>query len=107
MTTDNFVCTLDAEDWQLYSDMKGAKGAASDLSGSLTGLINEAISSLKTEPLLSERKLARQIFRKMDEHFERLSAYGASDGEPSSVLAVEINEALRLKGEDRINGWGD
>lgn len=54
----DYTCNLSADGWQLYSDMKGAKAVAADLSGTLTVKVREAKAKLKSEPCLSEHKLA-------------------------------------------------
>jgi len=91
-----YTCTLDAEGWQSYSDMKGAKSVAADLSGTLTGLVQKAKARLKAEPCLSEHKLAEQIRNEMHKHMDRVSSMGFSDTEPQCVLVSELEEAFGL-----------
>jgi hypothetical protein len=93
----DYTCTLDPEGWQSYSDMKGAKAAAADLSGTLTGLVQKAKASLKAEPCLSEHKLAERIRDEMHQHMERVSSLGFSDTEPQCVLISELEEAFGLE----------
>jgi hypothetical protein len=94
---DNYTCTLTAEGWQAYSDMKGAKAVAADLSGTLTGLVREAKAKIKAEPCLSERKLAEQIRDKMHKHLDRVSKFGFADTEPQCVLVSELETAFGLE----------
>lgn len=93
----NYTCKLDASGWQSYTSMKGAEAVAADLSGTLTGLIRKAGEKLEANPDLSERKLAKRIRDKMNEHMDKVSKFGFADTEPSCVLVAEIEEAMGLK----------
>jgi len=97
MNTTEYKCSLDAEGWQSYSDMKGAKSAAADLSGTLTGLVQKAKDRLKAEPCLSEFKLAEEIRDEMHKHMNRVAKLGFSDTEPQCVLVSELEEAFGLE----------
>ena len=46
----DYTCSMKADDWQLYSTMKGVKAVAADLSGTLTGLVRKAKARLKQTP---------------------------------------------------------
>ena len=92
----DYTCKLDADGWQSYSDMKGSKSAAADLSGTLTGLVQKAKARLMAESCLSEHKLAEQIRDEMYGHMSRVSSLGFSDTEPCCVLVGELEEAFGL-----------
>jgi hypothetical protein len=95
--SDNYVCTLDADGWQIYSSGKGAKAVAADLTGSLNGLIAKAKERLKAEPMLSEHKLAEHVRDEMHKHMERVIEWGAMDTEPQCVLVSELETAFGLE----------
>lgn len=92
----DYTCTLDADGWQLYTDKKGAKAVAADLSGTLTVKVREAKAKLKAEPCLSERKLAKRIRDEMYEVMSKVSKWGARDTEPECALLAELEEAFGL-----------
>jgi hypothetical protein len=92
----DYTCTLTADGWQLYSDMKGATAVAADLSGTLTVKVREAKAKLKAEPMLSEQKLAESVRDAMYDVMERVSKWGAIDTEPCCVLVAELEDAFGL-----------
>jgi hypothetical protein len=94
--SDNYVCTLDADGWQIYTSDKGSKAVAADLTGSLNTLVAKAKARLKAEPMLSKHKLAEQVRNKMYTHMERVVRFGAMDTEPQNVLIDELETAFGL-----------
>lgn len=93
----DYTCTLTADEWQLYSTMKGAKAVAADLSGTLTKLVREAKERLRNEPLLGEEKLAAHVRNEMYKHMNRASKFGARDTEPECALVSELERAFGLE----------
>ncbi len=70
--------SLTARQWQIFSDMTGADGAASAL--------NRAAEEALCEP--TRAKAYDKMMRTMD----RLSHFGASDTEPRCVFAEMLDE---------------
>jgi hypothetical protein len=95
MKTD-YICTLDAGGWQLYSETKGVGKVARSLSAKLTTRVKKAKARLKKEPALSERKLAAEIRDDMYGHMSKVSDFGARDSEPECVLVAELESAFDL-----------
>ena len=103
--TDNYVCRLDADGWQLYTfdaeEIEAGKpdseASAREISAALTLAVREAKARLKADPCLSEKKLARkirdEIYKVMDKH----SKAGARDTEPEGVLVSELETAFGLE----------
>jgi len=97
MNTTEYKCSLDARGWQSYSSMERAASAATDLSGTLTGLVQRAKERLKDDPCLSERKLAQRICDEMHGHMVRVDDLGFADSEPLDVLASELEKVFGLE----------
>jgi hypothetical protein len=100
--TDNYVCSLDAGGWQLYSydgyeHLRRAKRRGESLSKRLTKLVNEAKAELAKNRLLSEEKLAASVRDKMYALMNKYADDGASDTEPQCVLVVELERAFGLE----------
>ena len=91
-----YKCKLTADEWSLYSSMRGVKAVAADLSGTLTVKVREAKAKLKAEPCLSERKLAKKVRDEMYEEMERVADFGACDTEPECALVSELEQAFGL-----------
>ena len=99
--TKQYTCTMDADDWQIFSfegyeRLEESKKAAVTMSGAMTVLVREAQVRLTADPCLSERKLAEQVRNLMHEKMNPFSDLGACDTEPSCSLVAELERAFGL-----------
>jgi len=100
----DYVCKLTADGWQLYSfdaeEIENGKpdsaSVARTLSMHLSHKVTEAKRALRSEPCLSEKKLARRIRDEMYTLMDKYSDAGASDTEPQCVLVNELERAFGL-----------
>ena len=95
----SYVCKLDSDGWQLYSDEPGSTAsadAARIMSELLTELVANAKAQLKVTPALSERKLAINIRDAMYDLMDKFDNEGARDSEPEGVLVAELERAFDL-----------
>jgi len=104
--SDNYVCTLTNEGWQLYSysyedgvskERARSKRRGDSLSKRLTKLVTKAKAKLTANPLLSEHKLAEQIRDTMYKLMSKYADDGARDTEPEGVLVSQLEEAFGLE----------
>lgn len=73
VTINELSIKLNAEQWQLYSDMSGAELCAHRLNRSL-------------ESMIKKGKTRKEIEDHMSEVFSKNGEWGAGDSEPESVL---------------------
>jgi hypothetical protein len=103
--TDNYVCSLTNEGWQMYTyewedgvskERARSKRRGLSLSKRLTKLVEAAKAKLAANPLLSEHKLAESVRDEMHKLMNKYADDGAMDTEPQCVLVAELERAFGL-----------
>jgi hypothetical protein len=92
---------LDATDWQLYKEERGAEAVAKKISQKLAEAVEVAKQAIKAGA--PKQKIAIALQKEFQKFMKRYDYLGATDTEPESILNAIINQQLGTN----ISRWGD